>query len=190
MAHFDDRYRYASERSHGNRLRRDEYIYTDGNDLISSSGTSVASSEYPAVSPRYHPYTFYYDQPKSNSRIYNYYDRYRPRDVTRVTHLWYVWTAPIRRRRRSRKRPGAANARCCACLVILLLVLLTAAGLGIGLGLAFAGDDGSMFHYINFQVFRIRDGCVQLLYRDFPDCPHLPVYKFHMFRIVSKLLMC
>ena len=87
MAHFDDRYRYASERSHGNRLRRDEYVYTDGNDLISSSGTSIASSEYPAASPRYHPYTFYYDQPNSNNRIYNYYDRYRPRDVTRVRHL-------------------------------------------------------------------------------------------------------
>ena len=172
MAYFDDRHRNASERYYDNRLRHDEYIYTDGNDLISSSGTSVASSEYPAASPRYHPYTFYYDQPNSNNRIYNYYDRYRPRDVTRVRRLWYIWTAPIRSRQRSLKRPGAANAKCCACLAILLLVLLTAAGLGVGLGLSFAADDGKIItmvynsrsYYHNIHIF-ILMLCAALLNR-------------------------
>ena len=141
MAFYDDKYRYASERLYGSRWRYDDE-YTDSNDLMSSSsGTSVASSEYPTASLRYHPYTFYYDQPKSNSRIYNYYNRHRPRDVTRVRHLWYVGTAPIRSRPTQRKKPGGASARCCVCLAILLLVLLTAAALGVGIGLAFADRD-------------------------------------------------
>ena len=72
MAFYDDKYRYASERLYGSRWRYDDE-YTDSNDLMSSSsGTSVASSEYPTASPRYHPYTFYHDQPNSNNRIYNY----------------------------------------------------------------------------------------------------------------------
>ena len=165
MAYFDGRHGYAYEHSYNNRLRRDEYIYTDGNGLISLSGgrTSVASSEYPTASPRYHPYTFYYDQPKSNSRIYNYYDRYRSRDVRSgrgyysrdklpSPYYGYAWNSPAQTHLDKRNRDyedetserGGFNVKICVSLVILLLVLLTAAGLGVGLGLAFTGDGGKI----------------------------------------------
>ena len=174
MAYFDGRHGYAYEHSYNNRLRRDEYIYTDGNGLISLSGgrTSVASSEYPTASPRYHPYTFYYDQPKSNSRIYNYYDRYRPRDVRSgrgyysrdklpSPYYGYAWNSPVQTHLDKRNRDykdettserGGFNVKICVSLVILLLVLLTAAGLGIGLGVAFDEDGGKLMFFARLAL--------------------------------------
>ena len=174
MAFYDDRHRYASERSYGSRFRYDDE-YTDSNDLISSSGgrTSVASSEYPTASPRYHPYTFYYDQPKSNSRIYNYYDRYRSRDVRSgrgyysrdklpSPYYGYAWNSSAQTHLDKRNRDyedatserGGFNVKICVSLVILLLVLLTAAGLGVGLGLSFAGDDGKLMFLSVYKSVR------------------------------------
>ena len=176
MTYYDDRNRYGSERYFGNRFRYDDdYSYSESNtDLISvADGRSVASSYRPHVSARYNPYTFYYDQPKNNDRVYHMYDRYFRPDVDRSVArgyygqdkpkgpvvLGYSWNTPPRYPRRSYGDDhqsaykdeesedgyigGGCSIKICVAISIVLLVLLMAAGLGLGLGFALTGDDDS-----------------------------------------------
>ena len=143
-----------------------KYSSTSGKGLISATTTtdeSSVSSDYPAASPRYHPYTFYRDRPKSSDRIYHSHERRNRRDVRsgrdsrRDKKLATVfedhrgWIHNVRKRlnasrayryRHKQRDSGGFSVKICVALSLYVVILMAAAGLGVNIGLAYVGDVG------------------------------------------------